>query len=99
MYGESARGWEWEGVSSGSCRPGSASPNLTFDPSLWDLMPNLSFLQMQTYLSLPTTSFAHLNTISYPLQRLTRLLAKPVSGKRGSISPSASWFVLGNVEI
>lgn len=37
---------------------GSASPNLTFDPSLWDLMLGQSVLQMQTYLSLPTTSFA-----------------------------------------
>lgn len=53
---------------------GSASPNLTFDPSLWDLMPGQSVLQMQTYLSLPTTSFAVSALFSIPHRTLAGFL-------------------------
>lgn len=57
MDGESSCAWEREGARR-VCRPRSASATQAFDPSLWDLKPGQSFLQMQTYLSLPTTSFA-----------------------------------------
>lgn len=53
---------------------GSASPNLTFDPSLWDLMPGQSVLQRQTYLSLPTTSFAVSALFSIPHRTLAGFL-------------------------
>lgn len=63
MDGDSTWGWEGEGARR-LCRPRMAWATQAFDPSLWDLKPGQSFLQMQTYLS-ANNFICHLNTISY----------------------------------
>lgn len=79
MDGDSTWGWEGEGARR-LCRPRMAWATQAFDPSLWDLKPGQSFLQMQTYLSLPTTSSA-ISTLS-PIAHSAPCLATCKPGKR-----------------